>query len=499
MLTACSILFCGEMRVNSKLILLVDDSKTQLLRLQMSLEKEGFEIITANDGLEGVSRAFMEKPNIVISDIIMPELNGYQLCRLLKNDKKTTHIPIILLTSLDQKQDRFWGMRAGADRYLIKSSELPELKEAINQLLSKAVQHPDDTKLNISVSRKNMDWKFIKSSVNHLLDKLLFESTLSSEARQLAKFIYNKNDLLKEVAELVNSLIDYTCLCLCLFDSKGTKLYFDLKHPLSENEIKKIKNYLFTIIDDDKKQENEETSFIQNSVKIDNSVADKVISRSIVPLNIHNECIGYLSFHAVKKNAFIPPESENIINLLAHDFSMVFMLMLLYDETKELSITDGLTNLYNKRYFMEIFEKEFERAKRFNSELSLIILDIDYFKSINDTYGHLQGDSVLKEIGLTLKESTRKIEFLARYGGEEFIIIAFNSNIDSTNIMAEKIRKSVESYNFKAEKKPLKLTISLGVASLTNNIKDKHDLIKRADEALYKAKEGGRNRVCLAK
>ncbi len=111
----------------NKRILIVDDSKTQLVSLQISLQKDEFEVITAGNGMEGVSRAFRDNPDIVISDVMMPELNGYQLCRLLKNNKETSNIPIILLTSMDQPQDRFWGIRAGADRFILKSSDYHKL------------------------------------------------------------------------------------------------------------------------------------------------------------------------------------------------------------------------------------------------------------------------------------------------------------------------------------------------------------------------------------
>ena len=484
--------------MGSKQILIVDDSRTQLVSLQMAFEKEGFEVITASDGLEGVSRAFSEKPDLIISDIMMPELNGYQLCRLLKNDKKTAHIPIILLTSLDQRQDRFWGIRAGADQYIVKSSELSPLKEAVNQLLNKIVQPAGDRKINVTDSKKDADWKMIKSNVNRLLDKLLFESTLSNEARHLANFIYSRDDLLKELTVLANSLIDYSGLCICLLNANKTSLYFDLKQPLSPEEIEKVKNHLFAFSIKDSKEKDCETYFIRGSIGIDNKTINKIASQIIVPLNIYNECIGYLFFFAVMQNTFTQ-ESENIIHLLAHDFSMVIKLMLLYDETKELSITDGLTGLYNKRYFLEVFDKEIERGRRSNSALSLIVMDIDHFKLINDTYGHLQGDSVLKEVASIIKENIRKIDFPARYGGEEFATILPNTNIENAVNIAEKIRKLMESHNFKAEKEPLKVTISMGVAKLSDNVNDKLELIKMADDALYDAKKSGRNRVCTAK
>lgn len=480
-----------------KRILLVDDSKTQLIRLQISFEKKGFEVLTAEDGLEGVSRAVLDKPDIVVSDILMPELNGYQLCRLLKNDKKTAHIPIILLTSLDQRQDRFWGIRAGADQYIVKDSDISGLEAAIEDLLKNPIGLPLADEDPTPVSSKSTEWKSIKSNVNRLLDKLLFESTLSSEARQLANFIHDKDDLLKEFKDLVISLIDYSCLCLCLFDGKGARIYLDLKQSLSETEITKMKKYLMTKIDNDSIKGEVDTGFFKESAGIDNSATEIIVSRLLVPLMIHNDCIGYLTFLSTKQNAFAP-KTENIIHLLAHDFSMVFKLMLLYDETRELSITDGLTKLYNKRYFLETFEKEFKRAKRSGNDLSLIVMDIDHFKAINDTYGHLQGDSILREIGTIINQNIRNIDFPARYGGEEFVIIVPNTNISDTTVIAERIRETTENHAFKGESEALKVTVSFGIANMNGHIDNKRDLIKLADDALYNAKDAGRNRVCIA-
>ena len=479
----------------NKRVLVIDDSKTQLVSLQMSLQKDGFDVITAGNGMEGVSRAFRDTPDIVVSDVMMPELNGYQLCRLLKNNKETSDIPIILLTSMDQPQDRFWGIRAGADRYLVKSSDFSILKETIHLLLKNS-KTSIPKKKDLPKNHGAADWESIKSSLNQLLDRLLFESTLSNEVGRLANFIHDRNKLLGEASLLVNSLIDYSSLCLCLFDINVTKLYIELKQPMSDEDISEIKSHILLDIHDKQKTDEAEIHFLNNSSPIDNKADNKITARLSAPLNIHNENIGNISLYTTKSQAF-DKESENIIRLLATDFSMVFKLMLLYDETRHLSITDGLTKLYNSRYFKEMFEMEFERAKRFKKNLSMIILDIDHFKSINDTYGHLQGDSVLKEVGYILKQSVRKVDFVARYGGEEFAVLAIDTDIDNTCILAEKIRKQIEFHRFKAEKNPLKVTVSLGIASISEDVSNYLDLIKRADDSLYKAKEGGRNRVCV--
>lgn len=484
--------------MSGKRILLVEDSKIQLAALQMVFKKEGFDILTAQNGLEGVSSAIMEKPDIIISDILMPELNGYQLCRLLKNDKQTSHIPIILLTGLDQKQDQFWGMRAGADRYILKSSDFSGLKETVKQLLKEAFQDAEDIEKSQLTGGKSVDGHSIKSSVNQLLDKLLFESTLSGEARKLANFINDRDGLLKETADLVHSLVDYSCFCLCLLSPKQIRLFYDLKHPLPEEEINKIKDSMSDIFFDTISEKKEvKTVFIKDSIKPDNLSRNKIVSKLTAPLNIHNERIGCISIHAVRQNAF-SHESENILHLLANDFSMVFELLLLYDKTMELSITDGLTSLYNKRYFLDYFEREFARAKRYNHKLSLIIADVDHFKSVNDTHGHLQGDSILKEVGLILKKNVRKADFPARYGGEEFVIVTPNTDLNGAGILSEKIREIVGSHDFEGKKDPMKITISLGVASMNGGTADKLGLIKFADEALYEAKNKGRNRVCLS-
>jgi len=481
--------------MDNKRILIVDDSKTQLVSLQISLQKDEFEVITAGNGMEGVSRAFRDNPDIVISDVMMPELNGYQLCRLLKNNKETSNIPIILLTSMDQPQDRFWGIRAGADRFILKSSDFSVLKETIRMLLKDSKASITEKK-DLLANRSTTNWESIKSSLNQLLDRLLFESTLSNEVGRLANFIHDRKKLLGEASSLVNSLIDYSCLCLCLFDINGTKLYIEMKQPMSDRGINEIKGHILLDIHDKQKADEAEIYFLENSPPIDNEVSDKITARLSASLNIHNENIGNISLYTTKSQVF-DKESENIIRLLASDFSMVFKLMLLYDETKHLSITDGLTKLYNNRYFKDIFEKEFERVKRFKKNLSLILVDIDHFKSINDNYGHLQGDSVLMEIGYILKQSVRKVDIVARYGGEEFAVLAIDTDIDNTCTLAEKIRKQIEFHSFKTENHPLKVTISLGVASISKDVSNYLDLIKRADNSLYKAKEGGRNRVCV--
>jgi len=162
----------------------------------------------------------------------------------------------------------------------------------------------------------------------------------------------------------------------------------------------------------------------------------------------------------------------------------------------ELANKDGLTGLYNHRTFQELLAKELSRAKRFNEFISLLFLDVDNFKRFNDTYGHLMGDQVLRSIAQVITKSVREMDTPARYGGEEFAVILPGADEDAARKIAERIRKAVESIVFKIEQEEVHVTVSIGVASFPGSkIQQPRDLIECADQAVYAAKEKGRNRV----
>ena len=166
-----------------------------------------------------------------------------------------------------------------------------------------------------------------------------------------------------------------------------------------------------------------------------------------------------------------------------------------HEEIYRLTTVDGLTQIYNKRYFLETLEREISRAQRYHRDLSLIMFDIDHFKKVNDTYGHLAGDSVLKQLASVLKSRIRREDIMARYGGEEFAVIL--PEIGSVNAVtfAEKVRKLVEKTPFKFEDRQIPVTVSIGVAAVGPGIQTPLEFIKIADDKLYQAKVDGRNRV----
>lgn len=167
----------------------------------------------------------------------------------------------------------------------------------------------------------------------------------------------------------------------------------------------------------------------------------------------------------------------------------------MYSHTRHLSLTDALTGLYNRRHFDSTVEREFLRSKRYGGDLTLAIIDIDFFKKINDTYGHLCGDYVLKEVAYMIQDNFRKTDIVFRYGGEEFVVILTETSLDGSKIPLERLRQAIENYKFKYENNVIKVTVSIGAAS--NSYDNINTVILNADKALYEAKSSGRNRISL--
>lgn len=167
-------------------------------------------------------------------------------------------------------------------------------------------------------------------------------------------------------------------------------------------------------------------------------------------------------------------------------------------ELERLAITDGLTGLYNYRCFMERLQQEIVRVRRFSLPMAVLLLDLDYFKQVNDSYGHLFGDKVLIEVAEIIKSSLRRTDFAARYGGEEFCVLAVGADHEGGRVFANRLRARIaDKPIFFEEDKSVQVTCSIGVAQLTDDVADARQLLKRADDALYTAKRSGRNCVAL--
>jgi len=179
----------------------------------------------------------------------------------------------------------------------------------------------------------------------------------------------------------------------------------------------------------------------------------------------------------------------------ANKMDVIKKINFIYNQSKHLSITDELTGLFNRRHFEQNFEREFLRAKRYKTNLSTAIIDIDFFKKVNDTYGHLCGDYVLRETAYIIQDSFRKTDMVFRYGGEEFVVILTETALESALIPLKRLKEKIETQNFYYGGNNLKITLSIGVNSDIDNASSASEFLENADKALYRAKENGRNRI----
>ena len=212
---------------------------------------------------------------------------------------------------------------------------------------------------------------------------------------------------------------------------------------------------------------------------------------TVLPLTMHKAGIGYLVASGIEE------KDREKFHILTQQFLIGIKRAILYQKVQELTITDSLTQVFNRRYFLERFNEELERSRKFKYKLSFLMADIDHFKYFNDNYGHLVGDAILREITKTIKESIRQIDFMGRYGGEELSTVLTGTDKDQARIACERIRQAIESRRFTVYDENLKVTISIGVSTFPNDAADSLTLIDKADKALYQAKQAGRNRVCV--
>lgn len=204
------------------------------------------------------------------------------------------------------------------------------------------------------------------------------------------------------------------------------------------------------------------------------------------------------SFDGEEENIYIKTKSKKIIEyqrVLKKLLELCMERISLYDKFQQLSIYDGLTEAYNRRYFTVRFFEEFDRAKRFSLNMSFLMIDVDHFKKINDTYGHLVGDAVLKEIAEIIRQNIREIDSLARFGGEEFSVILPETDKMAAVVVGERIRSKIAQQIIKAFDETLSVTISIGVGNYPQNTLYPDVLMEMADKALYQAKFSGRNKV----
>jgi len=481
-------------------ILLADDNRLVVKVTTAILEKEGYAVSVAWDGIEAIKKVYTERPDLVILDIEMPKVNGYQVCRLLKDDEYTKDIPIIMLTGRERQSDMFWGLQTGADAYMVKGFEPERLLSVVRERMENSKRKTDKAfpdKEDIQVD----DESGLMRRIIDVLDKKLFQSTILNKIGSLMAVTEDYRQVIKGALEILTHVIGNPVGLVILFD-EGEEIV-NIASPVSVGMVKVIceigmetaVSYGWEPKDFDSVNN---VMFGEDLLRTDKSDVDReMITTAHIPLVSRKKVFGILLLASQEDGSFSAHAGE-VLKVVGGQLTMLIDNARLYDSMKKLAITDGLTKTFNHRFFHELLEREWRRAERYNSVFSLMMLDIDDFKGINDTYGHLCGDELLKELARLLKGNLRATDVVARYGGEEFAIILPETSGDEASVTAERVRKAVEEHVFIGDESGLKITVSIGISSYpAPGLRDRSDLIRRADNALYDAKRARKNRVCL--
>ncbi|MFA6448393.1 MAG: diguanylate cyclase [bacterium] len=484
-------------------ILVVDDSPVMRTSLEDVLVTAGYSVTTASNGIEAMETIHKSAFDLIFLDIDMPNLSGLQVCRMIRNDPNFAELPIVMLTARDQKQDQYWGMETGATAYLTKPFDPDNLIETLKTVLAESKQKkakPKPLILPRFAAEENEDVIF---NAGELQETQLFKMTLVNKIHQIANSQQDLQNTCHAIADLYSSVIDFDIAIFLLLDEERVKMFVHVFRPINREFFMAVRK---RVMDEFKEKtalkdlirENAEVELHDPNHNILKETREmKLRGFESVVLESQGDKFGMFSIARSEKGAFTPDEIETS-RLVTGQSAIVVNNIRMYEKIKRYAIADGLTGLYNHRYFQEQLEKEYSRARRFNLSLSLIMADIDHFKELNDTHGHQQGDMILKGISTILRRSVRDIDLIARYGGEEFVVILPETPKKNAAIVAERIRESFEEQEYEYEGGIIKATASFGVSGHPDDdINTQLDMIAKADEAMYQAKREGRNKVAL--
>lgn len=454
---------CRDLLMVAKNILCADSvslfiSSDSGLRLRCSTE-ESERIIPSDEGI--INLCFKEKKAFLSTDINEKHFHpGY-----LKHDRISSFVAVPVMDG-----DFPLGVTAAdSARFQAFSPADREVLEMFSKQITRILQ-------------RERVYPHIQRSYDSL-------KTLHEESSKLLSSL--NMDLIAE--HLIKGANRIASADILFFTAKGSE--FEIVHntgiPFKENQKISLKGTLL-----DMAVKNKEAINISDVIEYRTPIlpfrTDNVRSVFILPLFYEKDLLGILVLLSEKVNAFNPYQI-GLLEVLGNQASTSMANARFHAEIERLAITDGLTGLFNHRHFQEKLSQEVSRLERLSDPISLLIIDIDHFKKVNDTYGHPAGDAVLKDVAQIIKKTIRNIDIPARYGGEEFGIILLGTGVRGAVKMAERLRKAVMNAPFSAEKKTFHVTVSIGISTYSEDVKGKEDFVERADRALYQAKNNGRN------
>jgi two-component system cell cycle response regulator len=474
-------------------IIVADDSELVRRMFQRLMGEAGHEVHAVGDGLAAVEAALTGKVDLVVLDVLMPRMNGYVACRLLKSEPSTRGIPIVMLSGQGDAGDRYWGLETGADHYVTKDAPPEELLD----LIGKIVSRPAPPRAAPGPAGHEVD---ILGRVSEELDRRLFETTILSQLGQVAGALERVDEAFTSVMEVVARAVDYSVGALAFAEGDSLEIMVMARQPLGADVLDAFEAQVAASAARERgggpplravMRRFDKTAAAETAPTAPGAL-DGFESFSVARGGQRNRLMA-LAGPSVAQSA---REHRGFLGRVASQALIVTENARLFDRVRDLSLRDGLTGLYNHRHSMEVVADEFERASRYGTPISLLMIDLDHFKTFNDDHGHLAGDAALKTVGRLLSDALRAVDTLGRYGGEEFVAILPQTAEDAGRVIAERLRRIVESHDLGPGSSPRRITTSIGVACHPGSgARSAVELLQQADLALYRAKEAGRNRV----
>ena len=453
-----------------KKILIVDDDPTSLKILESMLPADRYNVTKANSGEKALEFAFDKPPDLILLDIMMPGIDGYEVTRRIKKDKRTKDVPVIIITSLEESESKLRGMEEGAEELLSKPVHSTELLARVSSML-RLKEYRDQLTIRMLsgksfgiLSKQHGEAQIKEAELPRILivedtdvDAKIIENALEGEPFRLSKITKGK-----EVFSFVNQQkTDLILLDILLPDMNGFEICRRLK-----NDHRDIQVVIVTCLDD-----------LESKIKGVELGADDFLVKPIIGRELKARIKTLLE------------KKIHLDSLRTH-----------YEEALGRSQLDWLTGLYNHGYFQQFLGYELVRSIKQGFPVSLIMIDVDNFKNYNDTLGHSAGDAILREMGQVVRNSIREVDFAARYGGDEFAIVLPYVYRENAIIVAERIHRALTSHEFFHDES-IKLenpTVSMGIAIFPEEASNKADLIVQADSMLYLAKQNGKNQYRIS-
>ncbi len=447
-------------------VLVVDDVPANVKFLEARLSAEYFDVITAICGQEALGICERAECDLVLLDVMMPDMDGFEVCRRLKSNPQTHHIPVVMVTALDQPSDRVRGLEAGADDFLTKPVSDVALIARVRSLARLKLM-TDELRMRAVTSREigleNPEREAVNETGRN--GAVLIVDDRPASSGRLAAMLSSEHRV--EVETDPNEALfhaaegDYDLLIVSL----GLENFDGLRLCSQIRSLDRTRNVPILAVAE-----------AENNTRLVRGLEIGVNDFLIRPVD-KNELMARVRTQ-VRKKRYTERLRDNV------------------QMSIEMAITDALTGLYNRRYMESHVGTLVEQASSRGKPLTVLVLDIDYFKSINDSWGHDAGDDVLREFALRIKKSIRGIDLACRYGGEEFVVVMPETDMAVATVVAERLRRRIATEPFPIQQgaRMIEVTISVGIAALGKG-DTAAGVLKRADQALYRAKRDGRNRV----